>query len=815
MTPTTRHLLRTPALACGTVAALLILRAPAVVLHGQPAAPRQPVYDQIKAFQLGGGSADVTGLVLKRDRVEMTFTGTFYFASPVEGRVTGAVFVGAGTMKAEVPPVEFERDNVKRLLGADVVDSDFKTAVLRMTDDTFDRIGATAPPREPVPGPPAAQKLATEFEPRLLQETGLNLSARLAASIVNAEAPGVFFAQFDGGRRGRFSYALDQQTRIPVSKFGINSGEKGLIFAYQQPIYSNETWLAFYLESEYASRRSAYSDANDLVDITRYQIDADLRDAAKRLGIAARIDMLAKTNNVRAVSFNLGEGLGAYQETGLKNQFHVTSAAVGGQRIPMVQEPWESGFTIFLPAPLAAGEKLSLDVAYEGDFMVSHPRIPECYYLLSNDIWLPRHGYLDRATFDLTYRTAKRHKVASNGTRISEQPDDANKDLTVTRYKLDQPVSLVAFAIGPFARTTETLTFEQGGTIPLEFNSTQKNIQAINEKFILDELSNSVRYFAAMFGKYPYSTFGAVFHPRDYGQGFATMLFIPNADTPGMVSGALPLYQFISHETAHQWWGNIVAWRSYRDQWLSEGFAQYSAMLYAAKRDGKPESLRIQLRRAHDELLRPPQTLTGLGKGRLADIGPIVLGHRLNTTRSFGAYQALIYSKGALVLRMLNFLLVNPATPDDDAAFRKMMGDFVERHRNGTASTEDFFQVASEHFARSPLAQKYSLSDLNWFYQQWVVHSDFPSYTMEYELKPQPDGKVTLSGTIKQDNVPAGWFMPVPVVFTFDGNQVARTTVGARGPSTAFELTLPKKPIKVELDPDSWVLSEKTTVKGK
>ena len=44
------------------------------------------------------------------------------------------------------------------------------------------------------------------------------------------------------------------------------------------------------------------------------------------------------------------------------------------------------------------------------------------------------------------------------------------------------------------------------------------------------------------------------------------------------------VYSFFAHETAHQWWGHIVLWRSYRDQWLSEGFAEYSGLLYAAKR---------------------------------------------------------------------------------------------------------------------------------------------------------------------------------------------------------------------------------------
>jgi hypothetical protein len=155
-------------LALCALAGVVMLRLPSAIVQGQAPDPRADVYNQIKAFSLGGGSAEVTNLLLKRDRVEMNFTGTFYFAAPVDGKVTGAVFIGTGTMKAEMPNAEFERDNVKRLLGADTVESDFKTAVLRMTDDTFDLIGARAPSRGPAAAPAAPQKLATDFEPQLL-----------------------------------------------------------------------------------------------------------------------------------------------------------------------------------------------------------------------------------------------------------------------------------------------------------------------------------------------------------------------------------------------------------------------------------------------------------------------------------------------------------------------------------------------------------------------------------------------------------------------------------------------------------------------
>ncbi len=213
-------------------------------------------YDQIKAFTLSGGSAEVSGLALKRDRVEMTFTGTFYFAAPVGGKVTGAIFVGDGRITASVPPSEFERENLRRMIGAELVESDFKTVVLRWSDDTFDVIGAAK--RDSATAPAQAQRLATESEGKFLQETGANLSARIAISMLNKEAPGIFTATFDGGRRGRFSYVLDQQGRIPVGSFNLNGGEKGVIYAWQNALYIHDVWMAFYSEGDYAKQRVEY-----------------------------------------------------------------------------------------------------------------------------------------------------------------------------------------------------------------------------------------------------------------------------------------------------------------------------------------------------------------------------------------------------------------------------------------------------------------------------------------------------------------------------------------------------------------------------
>jgi len=769
-----------------------------------PSSKDKEIYNRLKAFSLTGGMVEVKGVVLQRSRSQITLDGVVYLSEPVNGVVTGGVFLGEGKFFAESPINDFEKDNVKRLLGTDVVESDFKTAVFRFTDNTAAQLGQSKPGAVN----DRAQKLAHESDERMLREIGANLPARLAISMLNLEKPGFFFASFDGGKRGRFSMVLDYQNRIPVSNFDINAGEKGLIWYYNSDLYSPEVWLAFYSLEDYQRGAVEYSDANDQIDVQAYKMDVDLRQQKSRMRLNARIEAEPDQPNVRAVSFKVGEDLGEYDNQRLKKQMHVLSVRRGDIDLPVVQENWEGGFTVFLPEALKAREKLDLDMTLEGDFMRGAEVVEDCYYPRSNSSWFPRHGYLDRATFDLTFRHQKRLHVASVGARTSEEIDPEDKDALVSKYQMNHPVALVTFALGPWKRYNDSIKWEKGGApTPLEFNSLPGTYLPIKEDFILAELNNAVRYFTVLFGDYPYPAFGAAFHPFGFGQGFPTLLMIPSADRASKFT-----YQFIAHETAHQWWGNIVAWRSYRDQWLSEGFAEYSGILYTGLRDS-PGAKSELLSRLRSSLKDPPVTTTGIGKGRLVDVGPIILGHRLSTSKTLGAYQALIYNKGALVLRMLHFMLSDPATGEGQPFFN-MMTDFVERYRNKTASSDDFRAVVNEHFAKSPIAHKYRMTDLNWLFYQSVYQTALPSYEMQYKMEDQPDGKVVVTGTITQKNAPDNWVMVLPVKFTFGAKQEAAGTVFVEGASSPFQIKLPMRPKKVELDPDRWILSESVFTKG-
>ncbi|HEX3253478.1 MAG TPA: M1 family aminopeptidase [Pyrinomonadaceae bacterium] len=793
------HLLRKLLL----VLACFVLAVTSALAQDSPASKDKDTYNQLKAFTLTG-AVDVKGVVLKRVRTQITLDGTVYLSEPVNGQITGAVFIGEGKFVTEVPANDFEKDNVKRLLGTDVIESDFKTAVFRFTDSTGVQL---APTRTAAPNE-RAQKLARETDERMLREIGANLPARLAISMLNLEKPGFFFAQFDGGKRGRFSMVLDYQNRIPVANFDINGGEKGLIWSYNTDLYGPEVWLAFYSSEDYQRGTVTYSDANDQIDVQSYRMDIDLRDQKNRVKLNVRLEAEPYQPNVRVVSFRIGEDLGEYESQRLKKQMRVVSVRRGGVELPAVQENWEGGFTVFLPASLKAREKLDLDMTLQGDFMREAEVVEHCYYPRSNTSWFPRHGYLDRATFDLTFRHSKSLHVASVGVRTSEEVDPEDKNALVAKYQMTHPVALVTFALGPFKRYTDSIKWEKGGApTPLEFNSLPGDYLPIKEDFILAELNNAVRYFTVLFGDYPYPTFGAAFHPFGFGQGFPTLLMIPSADRASKYT-----YQFIAHETAHQWWGNIVAWRSYRDQWLSEGFAEYSGILYTGLRDS-PGAKNDLIGRLRSSLKDPPMTTTGMGKGRLVDVGPIILGHRLSTSKTLGAYQALIYNKGALVLRMLHFMLSDPATGEGQAFFN-MMTDFVERYRNNTASSDDFRNVVNEHFAKSPIARKYGMTNLNWLFAEEVYQTALPSYELQYKLEDQPDGKVLLSGTITQQNAPEDWIMVLPLKLNFGGKQEGAGTVLVQGASSPFQIKLPMRPKKVELDPDRWIISEKVSTKG-
>jgi aminopeptidase N len=236
-----------------------------------------------------------------------------------------------------------------------------------------------------------------------------------------------------------------------------------------------------------------------------------------------------------------------------------------------------------------------------------------------------------------------------------------------------------------------------------------------------------------------------------------------------------------------------VGYDSYRDQWLSEAFAEYSALLYLEHVSGRAQMLSA-LARYRDDIFSVRSYAFGRGKRS----GSIALGYRASSTQTEGDFDLVVYKKGAYVLHMLRLLLTNLET-QDDSAFFALLREFYSTYKGRDATTEDFKR----------LAEKYAREDLGWFFKQWVYGEELPTCKLSYRSTQGPDGTWTVNGTIDTKGVSDGFRLDLPLEIDFDGSKplyVRRTLE-----SKQFDFAvggLPQKPNKVKLNPLGAVLAK-------
>jgi hypothetical protein len=159
---------------------------------------------------------------------------------------------------------------------------------------------------------------------------------------------------------------------------------------------------------------------------------------------------------------------------------------------------------------------------------------------------------------------------------------------------------------------------------------------------------------------------------------------------------------FIAHELAHQFWGDAVGGENYHEQWISEGFAQYFAVLYAERTRSKDtfEDVLRQLRR------------TAVSYDRY---GPVWLGYRLGHLQGDSRiFRALVYNKGALVLHMLRRLI-------GDEPFFRGIRRFYHESRFKKVGTDD---------VRKAFEAESGGQSLERFFDRWILQSGVPQISV-------------------------------------------------------------------------------------
>ena len=263
----------------------------------------------------------------------------------------------------------------------------------------------------------------------------------------------------------------------------------------------------------------------------------------------------------------------------------------------------------------------------------------------------------------------------------------------------------------------------------------------------------------------------------------------------------------VAHETAHQWWGDLIGWSGYRDQWIVEGLANYSSFMLLESEN--PEQFRAVMDHYRDDLL-------GKNKAgdQLLEAGPVTLGSRLSSSHFLDGYEAISYGRGTWLFHMLRNMMrdasrKNPRSAQTsdpaDEPFVRALRKVRERYAGKSITTRDLLQVFEEELPPSLWYEDHK--SLDWFYQGWVNGTAVPHFELQGVKYNDKTGSTLVNGTIIEKSAAKDLVTPVPVYAVIAGKTTFLGQVFVDGPETPFHLTAPSGTRKLVLDPAGTLLT--------
>jgi hypothetical protein len=782
-------------------------------------------YQQLRSLQGSDQGAVAENVEWKRDAATFTFVeGRLTFAQPVAGRVVAAVFEGRGRIDLK-PPTETEQHQLARYTKAPELADEFKEAVFFFTDDSASqlqklvRVGGGADAAAATKVFTATQhKYSERFNDwwenqRSGNPTLCNLAARILADLSDPSSRGFFLADFRAEHAGTLLYQISWN-RDPLFFPEAGNDEEVQLIHYHLNNYS-EWWAGFHLTEEY--RTTPRPEHRKLLAHCRKEnIDAEISNS-NHLSATATLEYEVPAGSPRLLPLKL---------RGVLRVSGITDA--GGKKMAFIQEdrnldndPW-----VVLPEPPAADKAYGLKIDYSEDSTHDSRIIFQqgsgLYYVTSRESWFPSFGaFDDRTMFTLHFRSPKKYKFVATGRLVkSEKQGDGLR----TDWETEVPYSVVGFNYGDFVEKSHsdshlTVTAYGGKEIPDELRGLQSALDmadlagghntaaqlgittggfntASNTQYAADISFQALKLFEYYYGVLPFKNIAVTEQPiRGYGQSWPTLIFLPYDSLLDETvrhqlrlqdsAEAREFYNIVAvHEMAHQWWGHTVGWKTYHDEWLSEGLAEFSASLFVRKSEpGKVRSFW--------DLKRKWLLDKDSAGHRPVDVGPLWLSAQLPAYLESNLYFVLVYFKGAYVMEMLRLLMENPKLPEPDQAFIETMRDFAASYASKNASTEDFRKVVEKHTGQP----------MDWFFNEWVYGREVPHYDFHYNLQNGGGGQTILEYWLRQSEVSDQFTMRVPAYWHLNGRPRRLGFFTIQGSRELHgQVTLPQRPEKVTLD---------------
>lgn len=696
-------------------------------------------------------SAATAGFTLQREKGSFQLvSGQLSLLQPVQGRVIGATWSGAGRFQFTAPDSAEARRLGRFFGGRTSVDVPIRKLVLLFTDSTAAELqGRLQLGNGPVPDVNIenafeylGEKDAQFFDPDFMRQ------------VLNGSSEGSFIAYIerDGGSPMMFEVTAAEREGVRLSTKGRGDGK----------FMVNAAQLSSSTEPGSKWVRTRRGD----VHVSHSQLDVTLTHST-----TGDVSYRARSRSTLWAP----EAIGPWVPLQLFYKLKIESAAWADGGSATFARGKDSGVLwVLLPRVLSPGDSLVLDLAYGGDLT---DRFGDFFYIKAASAWYPRS--LDgrsRGTFDLTFHNPRTFALASIGER---RDSTVEGNMMTTRWVMDRPARNASFNFGllkPYrveqATMPVTVLWSQTGHAEIVRAMLQGNTPVVQEKSVEKavgtDVASSMQFYQSVFGPAPMKSFYATETPTLHGEAFPGLVhlsyitFINNTK-----DGEQEIFR--AHEAAHQWWGIGVDFMSYRDQWLSEGFSTFSALWYLQASRKEPKPYFDALKRWRTEIL-----------DRAAEAGPIDQGYRVVTDVEHGRdYDIIVYKKGAWVLHMLRALLIDTRTMNEDR-FTAIMKDFYQTYSGQYATTADFQRTVEKHVGQP----------MGWFFDQWVRGTAIPTYKPTWRSEPAGEGKHRVKLTVVQEGVPDSFMMYVPVSIEFTNGTKARVRVLVKGPKSEPELPL-------------------------
>jgi len=755
----------------------------------------------------------VRDLTLTKDDIRIYLTdGHLIFSKPVSGRRVAAVFTadveGGDGEVLLMPPDRAERRSLAAYIDSPNLDEHFRAVMLLFTGDDYQQLQGQLAGNPGNRKTPDVGALLDELWTPTLRNLSASYQTRITLDLLGGPARrgGLLAALFNGIKLGNFDIVYDPESTEQVLAGRVAPRDNRLYF---------DTWTNFTAKP---FRQNPAPRPSDL-SVRDYRIEATLNPDLS-LTTVTRLKATPRVDGIAAVPFDVSP------------QMTLGQITVDGRAAEVMQGDslrlnlLRNGNNLFLvipPEPLQAGREYEFEFHHSGT--VIHDAGDHVYYVSARGNWYPMNR-LQFANYDLTFRFPRDLDLVAAGDVVEDRTEG---DWRVTRRRTTAPIRVAAFNLGQYYHAV----LERNGYV-VDVCANKKLEQALiphpqtvvvvpttppftrrrpdplaptniepppNPAYRLEILASGVagalEFMAAKFGPpaLPHLTVSPI--PGAFGQGFPGLIYLstlsylksPQAGRGAASATAEYFFEDVlqAHETAHQWWGNRVTTGSYRDNWLMEALANYSALLYLEKQRGT-HAMELMLDSYRDLLLAKNDT------GQTVEsMGPIVLGTRLESSQEPRAWRAVTYGKGTWIMQMLRQRM-------GDQRFFSMLAEVTKRFDRKELTTEDFRRVAAEFLPKGS-----GDPQLETFFAQWVYGTGIPSLKLTYSVKGTAPA-VKLVGTLTQSGVDEDFTAQTPVEIRVAGGKAITQWVRSASEPVTFTVALKAPPQKVTLDPRHAVL---------